>query len=171
MPQKPIKRGYKVWLRTDESRYVCQFQIYTGKVGVSVEKDLGKRVVTDLTRTLVGKGHHVFFDNFLNSVELQKQLQSELVFACGTVRKGRKNLPTNLKEESKMKRGESEWWISLDGLSFLTWKDRKAVHCLSNYLDPSVSNFVKRTERDGSKQEIPCPELVCQYNKHIVGLM
>ncbi|KAF2894889.1 hypothetical protein ILUMI_11283 [Ignelater luminosus] len=161
IPQKPIKQSYKVWLHADESSYVCQFQVYTGTVGVSVEKDLGKRVVTDLTCTLVGRSSCIFIP-FFNLVELQKQLQSELIYACGTVRKGRKNLPINLKEDSKMKRTESEWWISLDGLSFLKWKDRKAVHFLSNYLD-----FAKRIERDNSKQEISCSKLVCQCNKRM----
>ncbi|KAJ8958695.1 hypothetical protein NQ318_016422 [Aromia moschata] len=43
MPLKPIKRGYKVWIRADESGYACQFQIYSGKVESSTEKDLGAR--------------------------------------------------------------------------------------------------------------------------------
>ena len=32
MPMKPIKRGYKVWVRSDEYGYICEFQIYTGKI-------------------------------------------------------------------------------------------------------------------------------------------
>ena len=32
MPQKPIKRGYKVWVRSAMNGYVCEFQIYTGKI-------------------------------------------------------------------------------------------------------------------------------------------
>lgn len=32
MPNKPIKRGYKVWARCDATGYMCEFQIYTGKV-------------------------------------------------------------------------------------------------------------------------------------------
>nr|CAH7765393.1 unnamed protein product [Callosobruchus chinensis] len=46
---------------------MCQFQIYTGKPSQSAEKELGARVVKDLTRSLVGKGHHVYFDNYFNS--------------------------------------------------------------------------------------------------------
>ncbi|GLV38185.1 hypothetical protein CBL_12831 [Carabus blaptoides fortunei] len=55
MPLKPIKRGYKVWIRADESGSACQFQVYTGKVNDTAEKELGSRVVKDLTRDLVGK--------------------------------------------------------------------------------------------------------------------
>lgn len=48
MPQKPIKRGFKVWVRADELGYVSQFQIYTGKVNGNTEHLLGERVVKDL---------------------------------------------------------------------------------------------------------------------------
>ncbi|XP_018364594.1 PREDICTED: uncharacterized protein LOC108762190 [Trachymyrmex cornetzi] len=29
---KPIKRGYKIWVRADETGYVCEFQIYTDEI-------------------------------------------------------------------------------------------------------------------------------------------
>jgi hypothetical protein len=28
MPMKPVKRGYKVWIRADQTGYVCQFEVY-----------------------------------------------------------------------------------------------------------------------------------------------
>lgn len=35
IPNKPIKRGIKVWVRADaENGYVCQFEVYVGKKGV-----------------------------------------------------------------------------------------------------------------------------------------
>lgn len=65
MPLKPIKRGYKMWVRANESSCMSQFQIYTGKAtDGSIEQNLGKRVVTDLTGQLVGKYHEVYVDNF-----------------------------------------------------------------------------------------------------------
>lgn len=79
MPMKPTKRGYKVWVRADQSGYMCQFQIYTGKVS-GTEKNLGSRVVKDLTRTLVCKNHKVYFDNYFNSVKLQRDLLAECVY-------------------------------------------------------------------------------------------
>ncbi|KAJ8938954.1 hypothetical protein NQ318_019410 [Aromia moschata] len=123
MPLKPINRGYRVWLRADSSGYVCQFQIYTGRVAETPEKDLGGRVVRDLTRVLVGKGHHIYFDNYFNSVNLQKDLQSHLIY--WTVKQGRQNLPTDISHENDLKRGESEYRVSLDGIVYMKWKDRK----------------------------------------------
>ena len=53
LPMKPIKRGFKVWVRADsQNGYLCNFDIYTGKE--SVETNLGAKVVKKLLRTLVG---------------------------------------------------------------------------------------------------------------------
>lgn len=164
MPLKPIKRGYKVWIRAGESGYVHQFQIYVGKTGDDVEKSLGSRVVKDLTRSLVGKYHTIYFDNFFNSVELMKNLHDDAILACGTFRKGRKDMPNDLKEDKSMKRGDSDWRVSTCGLSFLKWKDRKAVYFLSNFQDPSVVVTTSRKNKDGTYEEIPCPVLVKDYN-------
>ena len=101
MPMKPIKRGIKVWVLGDSSNgYFCNFQVYTGKVGDTVETGLGARVVKDLTSDLKGKYHHVFFDNFFSSVSLLADLEKEGVYSCGTARKDRRGFPTALKKPS-----------------------------------------------------------------------
>ena len=56
MPAKPIKRRYKVWVRADCHGYVCEFQVYMGRNEDKHEKDLGGRVVRDLSMALRGKG-------------------------------------------------------------------------------------------------------------------
>ena len=54
---------------------------------------LGKKVVLKLTRNLSGKNHHVFFDNYFDSLELQGELLARRLFGCGTVRGNSKHLP------------------------------------------------------------------------------
>lgn len=85
MPKKPIKRGYKVWMRCDETGYACQFQIYTGKTDTTIEQSLGERVVKSLRESLYGKNHRVYMDNFFTSYNLFKFLKTQNIFACGTV--------------------------------------------------------------------------------------
>ena len=167
MPQKPIKRGYKVWVRADETGFVCQFQIYTGKIENTRELNLGKRVVEDLTKELVGGNHKVFFDNFFTSVDLMIALKQKNIYGCGTVRRGRVGLPKEEKADSKMKRGEFESRTSYAGVSWLKWKDRKCIQFLSNFHDPSVVSTVSRKEKTGTVCEITCPQLVKDYNKHM----
>lgn len=152
MPKKPIKRGYKVWIRANESGYISEFQIYTGKVD-STETGLGKRVVKDLTSKL-GPYHKVYFDNYFSSVELVKDLQERNIYACGVIQKKRKHLP-KLKPEKNLKRVESDWLATNDGISHCVWKDNKN------------RTTVDRLNKDGSTTTISCPEIVKDYNKHM----
>ncbi|XP_049855441.1 piggyBac transposable element-derived protein 4-like [Schistocerca gregaria] len=94
MPQKSIKRGYKIWITADKLGYICGFQIHTGKVGGILKKNLGERIVKDMCEGLEGKGCHIYFDNFFTSVSLLQNLKHDGLFACGTNRSHRKGLPT-----------------------------------------------------------------------------
>ena len=69
---KPVKRGIKVWECADPSYgVVCDMSVYTGRQrDRNPEQGLRYRVVYNLTRTLVGKNHHVFLNNFFNLVAL-----------------------------------------------------------------------------------------------------
>ena len=71
--------------------------MYTDRDG-SAEKQLGQRVVKDLTQLLKGKNHHVFFDNFFTSEALLQDLLDDDIYACGTARKDRKGFPDKLKK-------------------------------------------------------------------------
>lgn len=96
MPQKPIKRGIKVWVLGDsQTGYFSKFDIYCGK-GSSPE-NLGTRVVKTLTEPLKGKFHHVYFDNFFTNEQLMTELEENGVYACGTARKDCKGFPDQLK--------------------------------------------------------------------------
>ncbi|GFU89460.1 piggyBac transposable element-derived protein 4 [Trichonephila clavipes] len=106
MPKKPIKRGYKVWMRCDSSGFACEFQIYTGKTE-EVERNLGERVIRNLSEKLLDINHVLFFDNDFFSYDLLKHLETQNITACGTMNMSRKKLPKNLLEaKKKMKRGD-----------------------------------------------------------------
>ena len=99
MPMKPVKRGIKVWVLADSHNgYFSKFQVYTGKQDGVVEKGLGARVVKDLTSSLKGKYHHVYFDNFFTSTQLLTDLERDGIYSCGTARKDRKGFPEALKK-------------------------------------------------------------------------
>ena len=96
MPKKPIKRGYKVWMRCNETGFASQFHVYTGKSDEIAEKNLAERVVKNLCEPIFGKNHHLFMDNFFTTYNLFRFLDTKNVFCCGTVNLNRKNLPKNL---------------------------------------------------------------------------
>lgn len=108
---KPIKRGYKLWCRSDMSGYIYQFDVYQGKKkDESAESSkrcksnvgLGGTVVQE--RSLIGKNHIIMMDNYFSSPLLFEQLKADSIYACGTVRSNREGLP-NLTSDKKMKRG------------------------------------------------------------------
>lgn len=186
MPLKPIKRGYKIWVRANESAFVSEFQIYTGnlynytlcccikykknvsgKVDVVTEQNLGGRVVTDLTRDLIGKHHAIYMDNYFSSLELFQNLKTDSIYACGTVRKTRKHIPKDFKPDKDMSRGDSDWRISTDEMVCVKWMDNKPVHFLSNFHDPGDTQLISRKQKDGSTKDISCLQLVKDYNKHM----
>ena len=71
--------------------------MYAGKEGRG-ETGLGGRVFTTLTRNLIGKHHHVFFDNFFTSPTLVEDLLKDGIYACGTAKTNRNGFPSELKE-------------------------------------------------------------------------
>ena len=54
---------------------------------------MGLKVVKKLSRTLVGKRYHLYFDNFFSSVSLMEDLLKDELYACGTFHKDRRGLP------------------------------------------------------------------------------
>ena len=104
LPMKPIKRGLKVWVRADSHHgYFSDFSVYEGQSesAGSSQDGLGMRVVKSLTRHLVGKFHHIYFDNFFSSPKLLHDLLQDGIYACGTVRVNRRGWPNELKNKTK----------------------------------------------------------------------
>lgn len=164
MPAKKIKRGAKIWSRSDAMTGYCyDFNIYKGKEEASTEGTLGERVVVKLCSTIGEEDVAICTDNFFTSYELMKTLP----FACvGTCRATRKNMPVL---EQKLKRGESVSTSSADGVIAFKWQDSKAVMLLSNCHGDDVTT-VERKQKDGTRKAIPCPEAISFYNKYMGGV-
>ena len=112
MPQKPVKRGIKVWALADAANgFMANFQVYTGKQGNGVERGLGANVVKTLTKPYLNSFRHIYFDNFFTGIDLLLDLQHSNLYGCGTIRVNRKGFPKELKPTAKKgfkERGESK---------------------------------------------------------------
>ncbi|KAJ7984140.1 hypothetical protein DPEC_G00364240 [Dallia pectoralis] len=97
MPSKPARYGIKAWVCCDaRSSYAWKMQVYTGKTRDGPERNLGARVVLDLTEGLP-RDHTVTCDNFFTSYELAQRLLADKGLALvGTVRKNKPELPPAL---------------------------------------------------------------------------
>lgn len=179
MPLKPIKRGYKAWVRADsKTGYVFEFDIYTGKRDdQTTEVGLGGNVVKSLTQKLVDEGFHghVTFDNFFASYEIMQYLYDKGIYATATVNSNRSDLPHILKSNKKSKRitvpkakklhlerGDFKWRTKKN-VAFVMWQDTKLVTILTTAFHPKMDKtFCDRKQKDGVKKAIPCPLTVLQ---------
>lgn len=172
-PMKPIKRGYKLWMRADPDGYISKFDIYQGKNSeVNNEEGafgLGEKVVINMCKELYERNHEVYFDNYFSSIALMEHLKQKKVWACGTIRSNRQNFPENLKADKELARGQFDHRVSNEGLSVYKWKDNKTVHLISNF-HGTERVTINRTQKDGSKLEIGCPKAVKDYNKYMGGV-
>ena len=82
-PMKPVKRGFKVWAATNG--YMYDLDVYTGATG-GRETALGEKVVLQLSDSIKGRHHQLFFDNYFTSVNLLPTLLANGTYACGTIR-------------------------------------------------------------------------------------
>lgn len=138
-----------------DNGYNLNFEVYTRKKKDFVEKNLGASVVKRLTEDLTDKYHHLYFDNYFNSYNLQLELLDKNIYACGTVQAYRKHLP-ELKNDREMERGNFDRKISDKGIIFMKWKDAKCVYLLSSCKNNDVTQ-VGRRAKDGSTTQVVCP--------------
>ena len=171
MPLKPVKRGYKIWLRCDsETGYVYQFDIYAGKSDDGqVSTGLDSRVVMSLVDGIENTGCHVAFDNLFSSVELMEELFSRGIYATATVRTNRKRLPVFVKHTSKMAKADFKW-RTLQNTPYVQWMDTKLVHFLSTAFSPTRLCKVQRKQKNGEKSTLTCSESVAEYTRRMGGV-
>ena len=94
MPMKPTKRGYKLWCQCSANGMTNDRKVYEGSTGR--ETNLSTTVVLRLAKHIYVKGHHLFYDNYLLSVDLAVELLQHRTYYCGTARSNRKKYPAVL---------------------------------------------------------------------------
>ena len=130
---KPIKWGFRFWFRCGSKfGYLYEFDMYTGKKQ-EAEKGMGEQVVLKLMESLKNTFCQVYFDNIFSSPNLLKQLCNG-IYATGTVRQQRKNMPDKLKLKSdkEMIRGDNDW-VASNVIVVVKWMDTRSVQLISNF--------------------------------------
>lgn len=120
----------------------------------------------------------MYFDNFYTSVPLVAHLARQGIYSLGTVQYNRlvncklTDKKTLLKKS--VPRGTyEEQMTSFDGvdLTAVTWKDNKAVTCLSSYVGAEPVSQVERFDRaNKTKIKISCRQIIKEYNAHMGGV-
>ncbi|CAF3081518.1 unnamed protein product [Rotaria sp. Silwood2] len=101
MPTKPAKYGIKFWVLCDaDSRYVLALELYTGKVGNVVQRNLATNVALRLIDQLpnnVKQGRNVTYDRYFSDYYLAKALLERKMTSLGVVDHKRAFVPNELK--------------------------------------------------------------------------
>lgn len=135
---------------------------------------LGEKVVTKLVEAAnIDRGSLVVMDNFFSSCSLFENLMTQQTFACGTVKSNSKGLPDfmrkNKKAEKGMARGEFQFGVK-NKTAAVKWMDSKAVCFLSSVHSPRKVSTVLRRQKNGTRVEVGCPEVVKVYNESMGGV-
>lgn len=74
-------------------------------------------------------------------------LKQDHIYAYGTVRSNRTRLLKAEISDKQMNHGQFEFQTSNTGISWVKWRDKKAVYFLSNYHDLRDIKTVDRSEK------------------------
>lgn len=174
MPQKPIKRGLKIWaLCCSANGYLLNFNVYTGKKDDgTVELSLGEKVILEMSQHYAGKNYCLYFDNYFNSITLADKLLTKQLFSCGTIRADRKYYPKGLMKIDKEMQHRDFDFIQSGNIGLTKWKGRgtKCVSVLSTIHDPSEAVIVERKNHKEEKIYVDCPKMIACYNKNMGGV-
>ena len=159
MPKKPAKFGIKLWMLVDcETKYIWNFQVYTGKKKDGPEKNLGEKVVLDLVQDLP-KGYGITTDSFFTSYSLALKLLNQGKTLLGTVNRQRKEVPEDIKnfQERELK---SSFFLYSDPVMIVSYKDKKTKNVIvlsTQHHEPKIAACGK-------------PEMIIDYNSSKFGV-
>lgn len=87
---------------------------------------------------------------------------------CGTLRSDRAGIP-DMQVDSSLQRGAWDHRFTSTEVGVFKWKDNKTVLLISNY-HGNEETSVKRTQKDGSRLDVKCPQVVKDYNVLMGGV-
>jgi hypothetical protein len=131
-PDKPMKYGIRAYMLCDSSNGYCsKLELYTGKSPDPPSAcGLTYDLVIRLLQGYLGKGYHLYVDNYYSSPQLFYDLFLQSTRACGTLRVNRKGTPQVLREVALAK---NEIFTMNNGvLNAMKFSDRKVVTFLTS---------------------------------------
>lgn len=178
MVKKPLKWGYKVWVRAGQSGFVHQFELYGDKTVENLNEefpDIGESglIVIRLTKNMP-KGSYLYFDNYFASPQLLAHLKNNGYYGTCTLRSNRTE-KCPLKSEKEMKisgRGSFNYKLNeKHNVLVCQWFDNKLVTVASNIHSVHPTTKVKRYDRKNKTYiEVERPSLIGNYNHNMGGV-
>ncbi|KAM9296217.1 piggyBac transposable element-derived protein 4-like [Gastrophryne carolinensis] len=171
IPSKRARYGIKFYKLCDSvTGYTKFFRIYEGRdthldpPGCPLNLTISGKIVWELMTPLLGRGYHLYVDNFYSSIPLFRALYSLDTPACGTINLNRKGLPRSMLQK-KLNRGES-YALRSNELLAVKYMDKKNVIMLTTIHDESVMTVRQR----GPRPPYQKPRCIKDYNKFKGGV-
>jgi len=163
---KKHQYGIKFYELCSPDSYVLNIEIYKGKnvevTGNSKINDLVLRLV----KPYLNKGHHLYMDNYYNSVHLSNLLYKQRTHTTGTLQSNRKNNLTSIvKKTLKLKRGD-HYFAKKEPIYVSRWKDKREVFSITNGHHPKM---VITSNRFFQQQSLK-PKHIVEYNRNMSGI-
>ena len=172
---KPVKWGLKSFLLCDSTNgYVTNFEVYSGKESHIIPQlgAMGNIVYRLLTSArLHDLGHTLVMDRFYTSVTLAHFLHNVCgTHSLGTTMTNKKFFPAALKlgKRGLPQRGDFLYKCR-DNVTCYAWQDKKLVQIIDTRFSPHSVTTCERRQKDGSVVNVPVPEAISMYNKHMGG--
>ncbi|CAK9832785.1 PiggyBac transposable element-derived protein 4 [Anthophora retusa] len=160
---KKAKYGIKLFQLTTPDGYVLNVEIYQGKSDDIDKTPKTSSLVLRLMQQYLNKGHHLFMDNFYNSIELSKKLLEHKTHTTGTLRSNRKGNPEEVTSK-KLNKGEHIW--RRQGQIYVSkWRDKREVLSITTNHHPEI---VEVTNKFGQKNKKPND--LAEYNLNMSGV-
>ena len=180
-PAKPTRFGIKLYQVCEASTGYCiGFDIYTGDptlscttyceaLGLDDNLNTTTKVVVGLLSKcgLLETGHHVYMDNYYTSPELFEELYLLNMYACGTLRKNRKQVPKAIQVKTRINIKQCIF-RRREHLLCLRYLDKRDVYMLSTIHPATVSVLDKRDRTTG--MAITKPTCIVEYCKKMGGV-
>lgn len=148
---------------------MLDFSVYLGRVKDPMPHGLGHHVIMRMGERFLGKGHHLYFDNFFSSVRLCQDLEQKDTFMCSTIRINRKGWPKELNsaKSKKMKLGDVHFLQDGNMVATL-WRDKRTVAILSTNAQPVMGTAERKAP--GGRKTVAVPDPVLTYNTSMGGV-
>lgn len=175
LPAKPYKWGIKQFVLCEsKTGYALRFLTYTGKGSLVPENGftITESICLSLLDGFENRGHKVYTDNYYTSPSLYHELHSRNIGASGTVKAGRKGMPTAIHPHRlALIKGDAPVFMRANNMVACAWHDTKRVHFLSTTeTNKTMDKRVRQRNADHGYRVVEKPVVAETYNQHMGGV-
>lgn len=175
LPSKPCKWGIKQYaLCESKTGYALKFITYCGKGTIPMVPrfTITESICLSLLEGFENAGFKLFTDNYYTSPMLYRELQTKDIGACGTVKAGRKHMPTDLHpKQLHLQKGDDPEFMRCNDMIACAWHDTKRVHFISTiHTNNTLDKKIRSRGAVGGYRDVEKPVIAETYNHQMSGV-